>query len=113
MESIRQQKVGRLIQKAVSEIFNKSEVRLLSNTMVSITTVRMTPDMGLARVYVSLFPTEKKTEAIEQLRQQQSEVRYLLGKKIGKQVRHIPELQFYLDDSFDYAEEIDQLLKKP
>lgn len=111
MESLRQQKVGRLIQKEVSKIFNTGEVSLSSQLMISVTQVRMSPDLGIARLYLSLFPTDKKEEAIEEIRAQSGEIRYHLGRKVGKQLRHTPELYFFLDDSFDYAEEIDELLK--
>jgi len=112
MESLRQQKVGRLIQKEVGIIFNTGEVHLSGKLMISVTQVRMSPDLGIARLYLSLFPTDQKKKAIEEIRSQSSEIRYYLGKKVGKQLRHTPELQFYLDDSFDYAEEIDELLKE-
>jgi ribosome-binding factor A len=111
METIRQQKIARLLQKEVGEIFSKSEVIVLKGTMISVTQARVSPDLSIAKIYVSLFPVDDKKEAIEELQGQASEVRYVLGKKIGKQLRHIPELHFYLDDSFDYAEKIDQLLK--
>ncbi|MBD99620.1 MAG: ribosome-binding factor A [Verrucomicrobia bacterium] len=112
MESLRQQKVGRLIQKEVGLIFNNGLVQLSVKLMISVTQVRMSPDLGIARLYLSLFPSEQKKEAIDEIRNQSSEIRYHLGKKVGKQLRHTPELQFYLDDSFDYAEEIDELLKE-
>lgn len=112
MESIRQQKVARLLQKEVGEIFNRKEVNTPQGIMVSITQVRMTPDLGLAKIYLSLFPNQEREKALEEIRKKTSEIRYTLGNKVGKQLRHIPELHFYLDDSFDYAEKIDELLKK-
>lgn len=112
MESIRQQKVARLLQKEVGEIFSRKEVKPPNGLMVSITQVRMTPDLGLAKIYLSLFPNKDREAALEEIRKKTSEVRYTLGNKVGKQLRHIPELHFYLDDSFDYAEKIDELLKK-
>ena len=111
MESIRQQKVARLLQKEIGEIFTKKEINLSSNLMISVTQVRMSPDLGIAKTYLSLFPAKDKTEIIEKIRAQASEIRYLLGNRVGKQLRHTPQLHFYLDDSFDYAEKIDQLLK--
>lgn len=111
MQTIRQQKIARLLQKEVGEIFNKREIDILQGMMVSVTQTRVSPDLGIARIYVSLFPADNKKEAIENIREQSSTVRYHLGKRVGKQLRHIPELHFYLDDSFDYAEKIDQLLK--
>lgn len=111
METIRQQKVARLLQKEIGEIFSKNEVSIPAGIMLSITQVRMSPDLGIAKVYVSLFPAEDKKEALEKIRKQSSEVRFVLGKKVRKQLRHIPTLNFYLDDSFDYAEKIDKLLR--
>lgn len=110
METLRQQKVGRLIQKEVSNIFNSGIVRIGNQLMISVTQVRMSPDLGIARIYLSLFPSDAKSDDLESIRSLGLEIRYHLGKKVGKQLRHTPELQFYLDDSFDYAEEIDQLL---
>ncbi|MEQ8910505.1 MAG: 30S ribosome-binding factor RbfA [Vicingaceae bacterium] len=111
MESIRQQKIARLLQKQIGEIFSRNEVVVLKGSMISITQCRVTPDLGIAKLYVSIFPVDDKQEAIEELQSQASEIRYVLGRKVGKQLRHIPELHFYLDDSFDYAEKIDELLK--
>jgi ribosome-binding factor A len=111
MESIRQQKVSRLIQREIGDIFTKKEVSLTVNLMISVTQVRVSPDLGVARNYLSLFPSNNREEVIDEIRKHTKEIRYILGKKVGQQLRHIPELYFYLDDSFDYAEKIDKLLK--
>lgn len=111
METIRQQKISRLIQREIGDIFTKKEVGLSSSLMISVTQVRVSPDLGIARSYLSLFPADNREEVLEDIRSHTKEIRYILGKKVGKQLRHIPELHFYLDDSFDYAEKIDQLLK--
>jgi|SRR5690554_4737651 len=111
METIRQQKIARLLQKEIGEIFNKKEVSLLPGTLISVTQARVSPDLSVAKFYLSLFPAKDKKEALENIQKKSSEIRYVLGKRAGKQLRHIPELYFYLDDSFDYAEKIDQLLK--
>ena len=111
MESIRQQKVSRLLQREIGDIFTKKEVNLTVNLMISVTQVRVSPDLGVARNYLSLFPSNNREEVIEEIRKHTKEIRYILGKKVGQQLRHIPELYFYLDDSFDYAEKIDKLLK--
>jgi len=79
--------------------------------MISITGVRCSPDLSIARIYISIFPSSDKSADLEKVKSQRSEIRYHLGKKAGKQLRHIPELVFFLDDSFDYAEKIDELLK--
>ncbi len=112
MDSLRQSKVSRLLQKELGDIFIKEFRSGLPGIMISITQVRVSPDMGLAKIYVSLFPVKDKKEAIENLRKKTSEIRGYLGHRVGKQLRIIPGLMFYLDDSFDYAEKIDQLLKK-
>ena len=111
MESIRQQKVARLLQKEIGEIFSLQKVSLGISSMVSVTQVRVSPDLGIAKSYLSLFPSSNREEDLDKIRQKSSEIRYVLGKENRKQLRHIPELHFYLDDSFDYAEKIDQLLK--
>jgi len=111
MDTIRQQKIARLLQKEIGEIFTKKEVSFSKAMMVSVTQVRVSPDLGIAKVYLSLFPATDKKEVIQQIQEKSKEVRYMLGKRVGKQLRHTPDLHFYLDDSFDYAEKIDQLLK--
>lgn len=111
MESIRQQKVSRLLQREIGEIFTKKEVNLSVNLMISVTQVRVSPDLGIAKSYLSLFPSNNREELLNEIRKHAKEIRYILGKKVGQQLRHIPDLHFYLDDSFDYAEKIDQLLK--
>jgi ribosome-binding factor A len=112
MDSLRQSKVARLLQKELGDIFIKEYRSPLPGIMVSITQVRVSPDLGVAKVYVSLFPATNKQEALADLKRKTSEIRGFLGHRVGKQLRVIPELIFYLDDSFDYAEKIDQLLKK-
>ena len=86
MESIRQQKVGRLLQKEVGEIFSKGEVKPLDKSMISITGVRLTPDLGIARIYISIFPSNDKLADLEKVKSQTSEIRYVLGKKAGKTI---------------------------
>lgn len=110
MESTRQSKVSRLIQKEMGDIFQKENI--LSGVMISVTQVRTTTDLGIAKVFISLFPSSNKKEDLESVKRKSQEIRYILGKRVNKQLRHIPELNFYLDDSFDYAEEIDNLLKE-
>ncbi|MBR9830672.1 30S ribosome-binding factor RbfA [Acidiluteibacter ferrifornacis] len=112
MDSLRQSKVARLLQKEIGDIFIKEFKSPLPGVMISITQVRVSPDLGVAKVYVSLFPSKDKKEALETLRKKTSEVRGFLGNRVAKQLRIVPEIIFYLDDSFDYAEKIDQLLKK-
>ncbi len=112
MESIRQQKVGKVIQIDLSDLLQKDLKHLCEKSLITITKVRVTADLGIARVYLSIFATEDKDAVLQNFSTHSSEVRYHLGKRVRHQLRHIPELQFYLDDSLDYIERIDNALKK-
>lgn len=111
MEGTRLQKIERLIQKDLSEIFLR-QTQQMPGVMVSVTRVRMSPDLGLARVFLSVFPSERGAELLENINQNKKSVRFDLGQRIGKQVRRIPELAFFIDDSLDYLENIDKLLNR-
>jgi len=111
MNSTRLQKIERLIQKDLGELF-LSETRQLPGTLISVTKVRMSPDFGLSKAYLSIFPSERGKEILENINHQKKTIRYELGLRIGKQVRRVPELSFYLDDSIDYLENIDHLLNR-
>jgi ribosome-binding factor A len=110
MDSNRQQKINRLIQKELSELF-LLETKKTHGVIVSVTTVRVTPDLSLAHAYLSIFPSEKANDLLKNINDNVKLIRYDLGKRVGKQLRIIPELQFHLDDSLDYIENIDRLLK--
>lgn len=112
MESTRMLKIARLIQKELAEYFREAGRELGKGNLISVTVVRVSPDLGLAKVYLSIFPSAQAPVVLKTLEDQSKSIRYELGKKIAKQVRHIPELRFYLDDSLDYAQRIDDLLKK-
>lgn len=111
MESTRQQKVARLIQKDMAEILRAAGPEFGRGVMVSVTVVRITPDLGLAKIYLSIFPSANTQEIMERIEASNGPLRYELGKKVGKQLRIVPEIKFFLDDSLDYAERIDDLLK--
>ncbi|NLL28740.1 MAG: 30S ribosome-binding factor RbfA [Bacteroidales bacterium] len=111
MDTIRQQKTARLIQKELAEIFLHEGKNFFGNSMITVTVVRISPDLSIARVYLSLFAVKDKESLLKTIKIYTSEIRKLLGMRIGKQVRIIPELNFYLDDSLDYAEKIDKALK--
>ena len=111
MNNTRLQKIERLIQKDLGEIF-LTEAKQLPGVLVSVTKVRMSPDLGVSKVYLSIFPSEKSAEILENINKQKKVIRYELGLRIGKSVRRIPELIFYLDDSLDYLENIDHLLNQ-
>lgn len=109
MDTTRQQKVNRLIQKELSDIFQK-DTRIMRGVLVTVSTVRISPDLGNAKVYLSIFPSEQGKELLKNIKENAKVVRYDLGQRLGKQLRIIPELAFYLDDSLDYLENIDRLL---
>ncbi len=110
MDSNRQLKVNRLIQKELSEIF-LLETKKMHGVFVSVTNVRVSPDLGLAHVYLSIYPSDKSSGFVENINANVKSVRYELGKRVGKQLRVVPELSFHVDDSLDYIEHIDRLLK--
>lgn len=112
MESTRQQKVARLIQKELAEFMRTSSPSFGSGVLVSVTVVRVTPDLGLAKVYLSVFPSNRGTEIVKKVQERAQTFRYDLGKIVRNQLRVIPELKFYLDDSLDYADRIDELLSE-
>lgn len=112
MESTRQSKVSRLIQRELAVIFQKESRNMFMGVMISVTVVRVTPDLGMAKSYVSIFPTTNRREVLKQIRIANPKIRGMLGRKVGKQLRVVPELEFYIDDSLDYIDNIDNLLKK-
>ena len=110
MDSTRQSKIARLIQKELSDIFLKM-TKETRGVMVSVSIVRVSPDLGIAKAYLSVFPSEKGGEIVETLNQNSKSIRFELGNRVRHQLRIIPELRFYIDDSLDYIENIDNLLK--
>ncbi len=111
MSSIRQEKVASLLKRDLAEIFRDKGTNMQPGKMISVTVVRVSPDLRSARVYLSVFPSpDNQDAALKVIRAHGSEVRGALGKLIGKQMRSVPELFFYIDDSLDYAENIDELL---
>lgn len=112
MDSIRQQKIGKMIQTEMADILIKDFRHLCGKALVTVTHVRITPDLGISRVYLSIFAAEDKNTTLNQFIDHIPEIRYALGKRIRHQVRIIPEIQFYIDDSLDFIERIDKALKK-
>ena len=112
MDSTRQKKIGRLIQKEMSEIFQREVREIIMETMVSVTVARVSSDLGVAKIYLSIFPPQNKEEVFKNIAHHSASLRYMLGQRVGKQLRVIPDLQFFIDDSLDYIENIDNLLKE-
>ncbi len=111
MSSTRQNKIERLLQKDLGDIFQKGTNTLFKGKMITVTTVRVSPDLSSARVYLSLFPVKDKKEFIEYINSVEGQIRFDLGKRIRHQLRKVPGLKFFVDDSLDYIENIDNLLK--
>ena len=111
MDSIRQNKVNSLLQRELAVIFQQEARNLLPGGLITVSAVRTSPDLGVAKGFLSLFPVKDKAAVIAHIKDQQNRLRGLLGGRIGKQMRVVPELLFYLDDSLDRAELIDKLLK--
>lgn len=109
MESMRQQKVSRLIQKELGDIF-LLDSKKMAGVLVSVTEVRISPDLGFAKVFLSIFPSDKGEALIKNIQENIKSIRYDLGKRVGKQLRIVPDLAFHLDTSLDYLENIDNLL---
>ena len=110
METTRQNKISRLLQKELSEIF-LLQTKAMPGVLVSVSAVRISPDMSIARVYLSVFPSEKAEERVKNVNDNMKTIRYELGTRVRHQLRIIPELKFFVDDSLDYIEKIDSLLK--
>ena len=110
MTSSRQDKVSRLIQKDLSDIFQKESLTLFKGALVSVTTVRISSDLSVAKVYLSIFSTNKDVDTFALINKNKKSIRYKLGQRVKNQLRIVPELSFYLDDSLDYIENIEGLL---
>lgn len=111
METTRQQKINRLIQKELSEIF-LLQTKQMRGVLVSVSAVRVSPDLGIARTYLSIFPSDQGKELLENIKTNAKAIRFDLGQRLGKQLRIVPELTFFLDDSLDYIDNIDRLLNQ-
>ena len=110
METTRQNKIARLIQKELSDIF-LLQTKAMNGVLVSVSVVRISPDMSVARAYLSVFPSERSEEIVKNINDNMKSIRYELGSRGRHQLRIIPELKFFVDDSLDYIENIDRLLK--
>lgn len=114
MQSTRQNKICRLIQQDMGDIFLREMKSVFGPSLITVTQVRITPDLSIARIYVSLMIIGEGTKEglLALIRENTSDLRRRLGMREGKQLRIIPQLEFYLDDSLDYIENIERLLKQ-
>lgn len=111
MESTRQAKIARLLQKELSELFRR-QTAAMGGVLVSVSAVRVSPDLSVARGYLSIFPSEKAEEILSNINKNAKSIRFELAKILRYQLRKTPELTFFIDDSLDYIEHIDNLLKQ-
>ena len=111
MQETRQNRISRLLQKELSLIF-QSQTRAMRGVMVSVTRVKISPDLSICTAYLSVFPSEKGDEILKNINANEKSIRYDLGTRGRNHLRIIPELRFFIDDSLDYIEHIDELLKK-
>ncbi|HCY73445.1 MAG TPA: 30S ribosome-binding factor RbfA [Rikenellaceae bacterium] len=111
-QSTRQLKVGRELQRDLAEILRSRGMAAFGGAMITVSEVRVSADLSVAKVYVSIFPSEKQQAVMEQLKEENKRLRGELGRMVAKQLRIVPELDFYLDTTLDYAEHIEELLKK-
>ena len=111
MDSTRQNKVARLLQKELGEIFQRESMNLFRGALISVTVVRVAPDLSFAKVFVSIFaPSKDEQELFKSIQDNSKKIRQLLAQKVAKQLRIIPELAFHIDDSIAYEENITRLL---
>ncbi len=110
--STRQNKISKLIHREMAEIFLRINKTKYAGKLISVTIVRVTKDLGIARIYLSIYPSEFASEILSETELNSKQIRGELGRKLGKTLRIIPELEFYIDDSLDYIDNIDKLIHK-
>ena len=111
MESQRQLRVSRLLQKELGALFQQESHSLYKGAMITVTKVHVTRDLGLARIFLSVFAVDNKPGVVDMINHGKKEIRYKLGSRVRHQLRSVPELEFFEDDSLDYIENIENLLK--
>jgi ribosome-binding factor A len=111
MDSTRQQKINRLLQKELSEVF-QHQTQAAHGLLVSVSSVKVSPDLSTARIYLSIFPGDNRQSIISTIQKNARSIRYELAERLRFQLRRMPEFSFFLDDTLDYAESIDTLLNK-
>ncbi len=110
MDSTRQQKYNRLFQKEIGELFQREGYNFFGKAFVTVTNVKVSPDLGIAKVYLSIFGSKDSAKVIEEIEKHYKEIRKLFGNQIRHQARIVPELKFFLDDSLDQQEKIEKLI---
>lgn len=111
MESNRQRKVAQIIQEDFAELFRKQAAESKQNILVSVSDVKVTPDLGIAKIYLSIFPQEHRSSIMKEIEENKAQYRNFIGQKMAKQVRIIPQLSFYLDTTLDDVEKIEKELR--
>lgn len=112
MSNTRQEKIARQIQRDMADIFRKEAAEHLRGVMLTVSAVRVSPDFAYAKIYVSVFPFERANDALEVLRNIKGLIRRALGERVRNQLRIVPEPEFFIDDSLEYIENIENLLKQ-
>lgn len=112
MDSTRQAKISRLLQKELSNYFQREARNTYGAGIITVTVVRVSPDLSLAKVYVSIFPGQNQPAVYNLISENSKQIRFLVGQQIRHQLRVVPELAFFIDDSLEYAHRIDELLKE-
>lgn len=111
MQSNRQKKIAQIIQEDLAELFRKQSAESQQNILVSVSDVKVTADLGIAKVYLSIFPQNFRTIIMEEIRTNRSFYRNFIGQKMAKQVKNIPQPNFYLDTSLDDVEKLEKELR--
>jgi ribosome-binding factor A len=111
MPTIRQIKINKLIQEVLSEVFRQQATDALKGILLTVSEVRVTPDLSIAKIYLSIFPSEIKEKVFKEIKELNPWYRKTLGDKVGKQIRKIPAIHFYLDETLDELEKIEKSLR--
>lgn len=110
MKNKRLQKIERFLQKAINELFRLQIQQLRKSIIISVTSVRVSSDLSSSKIFLSIYPSDNETEIMNEIKKNKNIFRYHLGTRIGHQIKHIPDLKFFIDDSFDYVENINRLI---
>lgn len=112
MPTIRQEKISNLVKRELALIFQQESRNLFGGRFITVTQVRVSPDLSVARTYLSIMAVKDEKAELQKINEQKWKIKQLLVRKVGRQLRRMPELAFFIDDSLDYFDEISDLLKK-